>query len=123
MFAARVRRVVRGVVIDDFDVGDETGASVGAFDEVVREEGVSGKAAVEDFVEYADLVDALAGEDAFAEEVLVDVGDGGGVDVEAGFAGVEGRETGARGGGDADADARLQDAVALGDDAELRVDD
>jgi hypothetical protein len=110
---------VRGIVIDDFDVGDEAGASVGAFDEVVREEGVSREAAVENFVQNADLVDALAGEDAFTEEVLVDVGDGAGVDVEAGFAGV-GRRGGSAKQTIADTDAWLQDAVALGDDAGLR---
>ena len=123
MFAAGVGGVVRGVVVDDFDVGDEAGAGVGAFDEVVREEGVARESAVEDLVEDRDLVDAFAGEDALAEEVLVDVGDGARVDIEAGLAGVEGGEARARGGGDADTDAGLQDAVAEGDDAELRIDD
>ena len=43
VFAAGVRGVVRGIVVDDLDVGDEAGAGVGAFDEVVREKGVAGK--------------------------------------------------------------------------------
>ncbi len=123
MLAAGVGGVVRGVVVDDLDVGDEASAGVGAFDEVVGEQGVFGEAAVEDLIEDADLVDAFACEDAFAEEILVDVGDGAGVDVEAGLAGVEGCEAGARGGGDADADAWLEDAVAGGDDAPPGVDD
>ncbi|MEI9981161.1 MAG: hypothetical protein WDN23_19565 [Edaphobacter sp.] len=116
-------RVVGGVVVDDFDVGDEAGAGVGAFDEVVREERVTGEAAVEDLLEDADLVDAFAGEDALAEEVLIDVGDGAGVDVEAGLAGVERGKAGAGCGGDADADARLEDPVSGGDDAEFGIND
>ena len=123
VFAAGMGGVVRRVVVDDFDVGDEAGASVGALDEVVREESVAREAAVEYLVKDGDFVDAFAGEDAFAEEVLIDVGDGAGVDVEAGFAGVEGRKAGARCGGDADADAWLEDAVSLGDDARAGVDD
>ena len=71
----------------------------------------------------ADFVDALAGEDALSEEILIDVGDGACVDVEAGFTGVEGGETGACRRGDADAYAGLQDAVSLRHDAQLRVDD
>jgi len=39
------------------------------------------------------FVDALAGEDAFSEEVLINIRDGTRVDIEAGFAGVEGGET------------------------------
>ena len=95
VFAAGVGGVVGGVVVDDFDVCDEAGAGVGAFDEVVGEEGVAGESAVEDLMEDADFVDAFSGEDAFAEEVLIDVGDGAGVDVEAGLSRVEGGEAGA----------------------------
>ncbi len=86
---------MRGVVVDDLDVGDEAGAAVGALDEVVGEQGVAGEAAVEDFVEGVDLEDAFACEDALAEEVLIDVGDGAGVDIVAGLAGVKGGEAGA----------------------------
>ena len=89
---ASVGGVVRRVVVDDFDVGDEAGASVGALDQIVRQESVSREAAIQHFVQDADFIDAFAGEDAFAEEILVDVGDGTRVDIEAGFAGVEGGE-------------------------------
>ena len=57
----------------------------------------------------------------FAEEVLVGVGDGGGVGIDAGVAGVEAGEERAGGAGHGDADARLQDAVALGHAARARV--
>ena len=113
MLATGVGGVAGGVVVDDLDVGDEAGADVSALDEIVREQGVAGEAAVEHLVQDADVVDALAGEDAFAEEVLIDVRDGAGVDVEAGLAGVERSEAGARGGAYADADAGLEDAVSV----------
>ena len=48
VLSASVGGVVRGVVVDDFDVGDKTGAGVRALDEIVREESVSRKAAVQD---------------------------------------------------------------------------
>jgi hypothetical protein len=114
---------VRRVVVDDFNIGREAGTRVCAFDEVVREQGVAWEAAVEHRVEGRDFVDALAGEDALAVEVLVDVGDGACVDIEACFAGEEGGQARARGGLHADADPRLQDAVAMRDDATLGVDD
>ena len=67
MFAAGVGAVVRGVVVDDLDIGGEAGAGVGAFDEVVTEQGVAGEAAIEHGVQCGDFVDAFAGEDALAE--------------------------------------------------------
>ena len=36
--------VVRWIVVDDLDIRDKTGAGVGAFDQVVRQKSVSGKA-------------------------------------------------------------------------------
>ena len=95
VLTAGMSGVVGRVVVDDFDVGDEAGAGVRAFDEIVREKSVAREAAVEYLVEDVDFVDALAGKDALAEKILIDVGDGAGVDVESGFAGVEGREAGA----------------------------
>ena len=46
----------------------------------------SGKRSVERPLERVDVVDALADERAFAEQVLVDVGDGARVGIDAGFA-------------------------------------
>ena len=123
MLAAGVGAVVGGVVVDDFDVGGQAGAGVGAFDEVMAEQGIAGEALFEHGVEGRDFVDAFAGEAAFGVEVLIDVGDGARVDVEAGLAGVDVGHARLRGGVDADADARLQDAVAFGDDAAFGVDD
>src|SRR6266487_2214762 len=76
VFPASVGGVVRRVVVDDLDIGYEASASVGALDEIVRQESVSWKAAIQHFMQDADFIDTLAGEDALPEEILVDVGDG-----------------------------------------------
>ena len=44
MFAAIVGAVVGRVVVDDFDVRNEAGARVSAFDQIVTEERVAWKA-------------------------------------------------------------------------------
>src|SRR5690348_16054142 len=123
MLAARVGAVVRGVVVDDFDVGGESSARVGAFDEVVAEERVAGEALLEHGVERVNLVDALSGEAAFGVKVLVDVRDGAGVNIDSGLAGVERGEARLQGRVDADADAGLEDSVSGGDDAAFGIND
>ena len=62
-------------VLDDLDVGGETGARENSLEEIVAEERILGDAAGESPLEGVDVVDAFAGVRAFAEEVLVDVGD------------------------------------------------
>src|SRR5207249_3909218 len=56
-----------------------------------------------------------AGVDALSEKVLVRVGDGGRVRIDAGVAGVHAGEERAGRAGHRDADPRLEDAIALGD--------
>ena len=74
VLASRVREHARRIVVDDLDVGDERRARVEPFEEVVRQQRVLGHAPLERGRERVDVVEALAGEDAFAEEILVDVG-------------------------------------------------
>ena len=121
VLAARVGEDARRVVVHHLDVGHEAGAGVEPLEEVVREERVVGDAPVERRREGVDVVEPLAGEAALAEEVLVGVRDGGGVRVDAGVPGEDAREARARGARGRDADARLQDPVALGDAAAARV--
>ena len=82
---------------------------------------LSGHAAGERGLEGIDVVDALAGVGAFAEEVLIDVRHGGGVGIDAARAGEDALEERALA---ADRqrrrDARLQHAVALDDAAASR---
>ena len=68
-----------------------------------------------------DVVHPLAGEAPLAVEVLVDVGDGRGVGIDAGLARLDGGEERAIRAGERDADPRLEDAVAAHDPAERRV--
>ena len=70
-----------------------------------------------------DFIDALAGEDAFAVEILVGIGDGARVDVEPALAGVHSGEPRAGCRIDADADARLEYPVSLDNDSQLGVND
>ena len=113
MHPPRMRQHARRVVVDDLDVGDEADAREEPFEQVVRQHGVLGHAALEHAHEGVDVVEALAREDALVEQVLVDVGHGRRVRIDAGVPGIQAREARARGAGHRHAHARLQDAVAL----------
>jgi hypothetical protein len=89
---------------------------VAAFDQVVAQDAVFGQAAGQRALERVDVVDALADERAFAEQVLVDIGNRARVRVDAGFAAIQPRIAGTVGARQAQADARLQDAVAFDHD-------
>ncbi len=80
--ARLVRREARRVVVEDFDVGRERRSQERALDEVVREQRVLGEALFQHAEEHAELEDALAGEAALAEHVLVGVRGGADVGVE-----------------------------------------
>ena len=108
VLAPRVGEQVRGVVVHHLDVRHEGRARVDALEEVVGQERVLGHASLDRGVEGVDVEQALAGEDALAEEVLVDVGDRGGVGVDARVPGVDTREQRPGRAGVGDADARLQ---------------
>ena len=113
--ALHAREVVGGVVVDDLDVAREAGAQERALDQVVRQQAVLSEALLEHAREHVDLEDALAGERALAEEVLVGVGYGHRVRVDAGACRVQLGEGAAVGAGQAHADARLDEAVAVVD--------
>ena len=121
VLAARVGEDARRVIVHDLDVGDEGGARVEPLEEVVREQGVLGHASLEGRDERVHVVEPLAGEDPLGEEVLVGVGDRGRVGVDAGVPGVEPGEQRAGGARHRHAHAGLEDAVALGDAADPRV--
>ena len=61
-------------VLDDLDIGGETGARKDALEEVMAEHGVLGDPPGESPFERVDVVDAFARVGALAEEVLIDVG-------------------------------------------------
>ena len=102
--------------LDHLDVGSEAGAGEDPFEEIVAEQGVLRHAAGERRLEGIDVVDALAGIGAFAEEVLVDVRDGGRVRIDTAGAGedplIERTFAADR---QRRSDARLQNGVAVDD--------
>ena len=118
MLARGERQVVRRVVVDEVDVGAQPRARVEALEQVVAEQRVLRHAVRERRLERVDVVDALADVAALVKEVLIDVGHRGRVRIEADVPGEHLRERRPVGAVDADADARLQHAVAFGDAAE-----
>ena len=121
MLPPRVGQDVRRIVVDDLDVRDESRAGVEALEQVVREERVLRDAALERRDERVHVVQPLPGEDALSEEVLVCVGYGPRIGIHPGVARVDAGEQRVRGAGLSDRDARLEDAVSLGDPPQPRV--
>ena len=81
-------------ILHDLDVGGEPRPCKNALEQIVAEESGLGNSPLQGAFECVDLIDALAGEGALAEEILIDVRDGGCVGVDAAGAG-ERAETGA----------------------------
>ena len=110
--------VAGGKLLDDLDVGGETGAREDALEQIVAEQRRIRHTAGERGLEGIDVVDALAGIGAFAEQILVHVGDGGGIGIDAAHAGEDALEQRALA---ADRqrrrDPRLQHRIAFDDPA------
>ncbi len=123
MLAPRVREDIGGVVVDHFDIGDQRGTRIQALEEIVRQQRVLGHPPADRRLEGVDVVQALAGEEAGAEQVLIGIRDRRRVGIDAGVAGVDPRKERAGGTRQVDGDARLKDAVALGDLAQGGIDD
>ena len=80
--AARPAVVARGVdgvagriVLDQFDVGDERRPRQSAFEQIVTEDGLGGKAVPHGGAKCPDIVNRLAMKSSFAKQVLMRVGD------------------------------------------------
>ena len=84
--------VARRKFFDDFDIGDESGACECSFEQIVTEQRPLRYAIRQRRLERIDVVDALAGIRAFAEQILIDVGDGGVVRIDARHAGEDALE-------------------------------
>ena len=69
-------QVVRGVFVEELDVGHEPCPGKDAFEKVVAQERVLGHAVCHRGAECVEVVDPLAGEAPLPEQVLVDVRDG-----------------------------------------------
>jgi hypothetical protein len=82
-----VRRVLRGVILEENDVRGKRGPPVDSFEEVVAGERVLRDATFDAPHERVDVVNAFANINPRAEEVLIQLGDGVRVDVEPDVAG------------------------------------
>src|SRR5947208_2092963 len=85
VLAAVVSAIVRWIIFDHFYVGRQPGASISAFDQIVAEQRIAWESTVQHAVNGFHFVDAFAGKAAFPVQVLVNVGNGPGVDVETSF--------------------------------------
>src|ERR1700730_9187359 len=113
MFATAVRAKMRGVIVDDLNVRQQSSARIRTLDQVVAQDGVRRKAMAEYFAEDVHIVNAFSSENAFSKQFLVNIRNRASVDIQAGLAGVDIRQSRAIRGMDADAHARLEHAVAL----------
>ncbi len=123
VFAAAPRAVVGWVIVHYFDVADETYSCIGSFDEVMAQQRVAREPLIQDCVQHGDVVEALAGKNSLAIEVLIDIGRSARVGVHAGLAGLQRRKARMVRRVNADIYARLENAISLVNDPALRVDD
>ena len=75
--------VARWKILDDFDVRCQASAREDSFKEVVAQQRAVGHAAGKRRFKRVNIVDALAGVGTLAEEILIDIGDRGGVRIDA----------------------------------------
>ena len=118
VLAAGIGVITDRKIIKKLDVGDQPAAGVIALDQVVAEDVVVREGVAGGGLKGIHVIDALAGEAAGPEQVLVNIGNSGRVRVHPGRCRPDPREKRVVGRGDEKADARLQNAVAL-DDAAL----
>ena len=114
VLARRKGEVASWIVVDEVDIGHEPGARVKALEEIVAEQRVLGHAPGERGIERVHVIDAFADVAALVKHVLIEVRHGGRVRIHADVPGEHPREHRPVGAHDADADARLQHAVAFG---------
>ena len=86
MLAHCVRVVVRGIVIEKFDVADQSGAREDRFKQIVAQQYLFGHASVEGPLKSINFVQALARVNPFAEKILINVRSGGGIRIDSGVA-------------------------------------
>ncbi len=84
--------VAGGELVDHLDVGGETGAREHALEQIVAQQRRVQNTAGDCGLKGVDLVDALASIGAFAEHILVHVGHGGGIRVDAAHTGEDSLE-------------------------------
>ncbi len=121
VLAPRERQISRRVLVEYRDVGGQPGAREAPFDQVVREEPVLGEASSRRALECGHVVDPLSGEAPLVIEILVHVGNGGGVRIDAGVPGVYDGETRSVCAREPHSHPGLKNRVAARDSPHLRI--
>ena len=83
MDTRRVGAVAGWVLFIELHIAQQPRPRVASFQQIVTEDTVLGKAAVERPLERVHVVNALADERAFTKEVLIHIGDGAGIRIDA----------------------------------------
>ena len=112
MPALHVRAVAGGILLVQLGVAHQARPDIATFQQVVAQDPVLREPPAECPLERVDLVDSLADERAFAEDVLVHVGDRARIGIDARLAGVQARVPRACLPGQTCSHTRLQDSVA-----------
>ena len=113
--AAHVRAVAGGIFLVQLHIAQQSRPRVAPFQKIVAEDPVLGEASVERPLERIDVIDPLADERAFTEQVLVNIGDGARIRVDARLAPAQPRIPRPVRARQAHGHARLKDAVPLTD--------
>ena len=87
MTAVHIRAVARRVLLIELHIAQQTGPGVTPFQQIVAENPVFGQPPGQGPFECVHFIDALADERAFAEQVLVYIGNGARIRIDAGLAG------------------------------------
>ena len=113
--AAYIGAVAGREILVHHHVAQQPRASVAAFDQIVAEYAILGKAPAQGLLECIDIVDALADEGSFAKDILVNIRDRARVRIDPGVTTIQPRIERAVGARQTDRHTRLQDAIAGGD--------
>ena len=115
MPAAHVRAVARWVFLVQLHIAQQPGPRVAPFQKIVAEDPVVGETPVQCPLECINIIDALADEGAFTEQVLVNIGHGTRIRIDAGLTCAHARIPRPVRAGQAHRHPRLKDAVPLND--------
>ncbi|MNV41428.1 hypothetical protein D3C71_1330630 [compost metagenome] len=121
MPAADVGGVARGLPFEQLDIAQQARAGIATLQQVMAQHPVVREAVLQCRFECVHVVDALADEGAFLEDVLINVGHSVGIGIDAWIASVQASVRRRGQVGQADSHPRLQDAVAACHSARDRV--
>ena len=124
MVARHVDIIAGRIILDHLHVADQSAARIAAFEQVMAEDGVFRDTVLQRRLEGVDVVKPLAGESAFSQQILIGIGHGEDIRVDAAIDREDAlEERRLVTGGERGRDARLQNAVAAHDLAGFLVDD